>query len=239
MLPTSAGPRGTTTSFAGDDDTSSGAAFLTDSTANWTVNELVGQNLVNQTDGSSCTVTSNGTETVSCTLTGGDVDLWNSGDEYIIQMGTVTNAAGIRVGTPFDGNGTTPATATNTYSIWITAPEGTDPSINFEGDGGADNVLKYDTSETEWFVDDRFNMSRGATIGNNTSPSLTIQRESAARPNVTFKDSVPVALFQIRGIVSTDSAAGGPGMLLTDGSASDEYISCREQGGGEDNCKIE
>jgi len=69
---------------AGTDDTSSAAAFLTDSTAAWTINEFVGRRLQNVTDGSETIVTSNTATTITGVLAGGGSNDWNSGESYIV-----------------------------------------------------------------------------------------------------------------------------------------------------------
>lgn len=57
---------------------------LVDSTQSWTVNELVGKQLFNVTDGSSTIVTANTADTVTGVLAGGTDDDWDTGDVYII-----------------------------------------------------------------------------------------------------------------------------------------------------------
>jgi len=69
---------------SGTDDTSSSAAFLTDTTASWTTNEWVTYVVYNTTDGSSGTITANTATTVTATLAGGTDDDWDSTDAYII-----------------------------------------------------------------------------------------------------------------------------------------------------------
>jgi len=61
------------------------AAALTDSTKNWTTNELAGLTIYNKTDGSSIAVTSNTDDDVVGTLAGGTGDEWDEDDEYIVQ----------------------------------------------------------------------------------------------------------------------------------------------------------
>lgn len=64
----------------GSDD----AATLTDSSASWVADELIGQTVSNSTDGSSCTITDNTTTTVTCTLAGGTGNDWDTSDSYSI-----------------------------------------------------------------------------------------------------------------------------------------------------------
>lgn len=70
--------------ITGADDTSVNAAFLTDTTASWTIDEHVGKTISNTTDGSSGTITANTATTVTATLSGGTEDDWDSGDAYSI-----------------------------------------------------------------------------------------------------------------------------------------------------------
>lgn len=82
----------------GTHDGSSGAAALTDSTANWTTNAHVGRVVQNVTDGSYGVVTANTATTLTATLVGGSGNVWDAGDAYAIQGDTdgvlrLTNAA--------------------------------------------------------------------------------------------------------------------------------------------------
>jgi hypothetical protein len=66
------------------------AAVLTDSGQNWAGDELVyanrdGAKIYNLTDGSSCNVTQNTSNTVTCTLEGGTENDWDAGDRYTLQ----------------------------------------------------------------------------------------------------------------------------------------------------------
>ena len=71
----------------GADDTSSGAAFLTDSGEAWTTDEWVGYVIENTTDGSHALITSNTGTTILGTLRGGTNNNWDSGDTYLISQG--------------------------------------------------------------------------------------------------------------------------------------------------------
>jgi len=71
----------------GTDDTSTAAAFLTDSTASWTTDEWAGFFIKNTTDGSVAKIISNTGTTITGTLYGGTNDNWDSGDGYSIVQG--------------------------------------------------------------------------------------------------------------------------------------------------------
>lgn len=63
------------------DDTSSGAAFMTDSTAAFVTGRLIGKIITNTTTGATATITANTATTVTGTLSSGT---WDSGDGYTI-----------------------------------------------------------------------------------------------------------------------------------------------------------
>jgi len=71
--------------YIGEHDGGDDAAVLTDSGRDWKTNELVGFTIYNKTDGSSGTILSNTSTTVTATETGGTGNDWDDGDEYIIQ----------------------------------------------------------------------------------------------------------------------------------------------------------
>jgi len=71
----------------GTDDTSTSAAFMTDSGESWTVDQWKGYVIKNTTDGSQALITSNTSNTITGVLYGGTVNLWNSGDAYLISQG--------------------------------------------------------------------------------------------------------------------------------------------------------
>jgi len=83
-----------TGSGVGADDTSSAAAFMTDSGESFTVNEFVGWTIYNITSASSAIITANTATTVTGALLDADgaADTWNSSDKYIIgyQLAEVT-----------------------------------------------------------------------------------------------------------------------------------------------------
>jgi len=76
-------------SYTGTHTESDGESALTDSTKNWTTNELIGFTIYNKTDSSSGTVTANTSTTVTATLDGGTDDDWDEDDEYIVQKPNV------------------------------------------------------------------------------------------------------------------------------------------------------
>lgn len=75
----------------GIDDTSANAAFLTVSTASWSIDEWVGFKLINVTDGSEGVITANTDTTITATLSGGTSNDWESGDVYEIVINADTN----------------------------------------------------------------------------------------------------------------------------------------------------
>ncbi len=77
----------------GSDDASSGAAFMTDGTATFVIDEFIGYVIVNVTDGSKALITSNTGTTVLGTLYGGTGDNWDSGDDYLISRGLNADAS--------------------------------------------------------------------------------------------------------------------------------------------------
>jgi len=87
-------------SGVGADDTSTNAAFMTDSGESFTTNEFVGWTIYNITDGSSGIITANAATTVTATLSGGTDNDWDSGDKYIIgyRLGTITIPTSTAIG---------------------------------------------------------------------------------------------------------------------------------------------
>ena len=75
------------TTAEGTDDTSTDAAFLTDSGETWPTNAYVGMTLYNVTDGSSCVVTANTATTMTCTLAGGTDNDWDTADAWAVAPG--------------------------------------------------------------------------------------------------------------------------------------------------------
>lgn len=70
--------------YTGTHDGAGNAAALTDSTATFGVNNLVGYTITNTTDGSSGTITANTATVVTATLTGGTDNDWDASDAYTI-----------------------------------------------------------------------------------------------------------------------------------------------------------
>lgn len=63
------------------------SATLVDGAKSWQLNEFVGFQLYNLTDGSRCTITGNSATTVTCSLAGGSNNSWVSGDAYKVTSG--------------------------------------------------------------------------------------------------------------------------------------------------------
>lgn len=101
---------------SGTDDTSAAAAFLTDTTASWETNALVGMLLFNTTDESHTVITANTATTITGVLVGGTANTWTSADVYEIrpslQIGTGPTAAAAIAPIVSPGNATTPAAIT-------------------------------------------------------------------------------------------------------------------------------
>ena len=70
-------------------DGASNASVLSDSTANFGTDTLVGLTVYNNTDGSSGTITANTSTTVTATLSGGTDNDWDDADSYTIPLSTV------------------------------------------------------------------------------------------------------------------------------------------------------
>jgi len=81
--------------FSGRQDGGDGEAILTDSTASWTVDALIGLQVFNQTDGSSGFVTDNDATTVTATLAGGTDNDWDDDDLYEINNSQLIITSGI------------------------------------------------------------------------------------------------------------------------------------------------
>jgi len=69
---------------AGTHDGLNDVAVLSDSTATFTINELIGGTLTNITDGSSGVITANTEITITATLTGGTDNDWDATDSYTV-----------------------------------------------------------------------------------------------------------------------------------------------------------
>jgi len=70
--------------YSGTHTGANDAAILTDSTMSWTVDELIGLRVVNETDGSAGYITDNDATTITATLSGGTDNNWDTDDEYYI-----------------------------------------------------------------------------------------------------------------------------------------------------------
>jgi len=79
--------------IGGADDTSTAAAFLTDSAAVFTASEFVGYIIKNVTDGSQALITANTSTTITGVLFGGTNNDWDSGDTYLISQGLNRDSA--------------------------------------------------------------------------------------------------------------------------------------------------
>jgi hypothetical protein len=86
------------------------SAILSDSAQNWRTNELVGRIAYNITDGSLGTVTANGVNSVSATLSGGTDNDWDTGDSYKI--------ADPRFGNPYQDTAANRPTVSIPGSYW-------------------------------------------------------------------------------------------------------------------------
>jgi len=100
----------------GTDDTSAAAAFLTDTTASWVVNALVGMLLYNTADESHTVITANTATTITGVLVGGTTNKWTAADTYeirsLIHIGTGPTPAATIAPIVSPGNTTTPAAIT-------------------------------------------------------------------------------------------------------------------------------
>lgn len=119
---------------AGADDTSSAAAFMTDSGESFTVSEFVGWTIYNITSKSSAVITANTATTVTGVLhldsDGTTVDTWNSGDTY--EIGYKIADVIIPIGTTALG-GVVYTNVDNTPSV-----EGSGPTATYANRGVAD-----------------------------------------------------------------------------------------------------
>ena len=75
--------------FNGTHTGSNNASTLTDSSATFTTNELVGLTVYNVTDNSSGTITANTATTVTASLSGGTDNDWDTEDVYFIEEATI------------------------------------------------------------------------------------------------------------------------------------------------------
>ncbi len=75
------------TNAEGTHDGSNNAAIMTDGGESFGTNKYVGMTIYNTTDGSSCTITSNTGTTITCTLTGGTDNDWDTSDTFSVAPG--------------------------------------------------------------------------------------------------------------------------------------------------------
>lgn len=75
------------TTCEGAHDGANDAATLSDSGESLTADAYIGMTIYNETDGSSCTVTDNDGTTITCTLSGGTEDDWDTGDVWAVGPG--------------------------------------------------------------------------------------------------------------------------------------------------------
>ena len=68
-------------------DGDNNAALMTDSGESLTVDAYIGMTVYNITDGSSCTITDNAATTITCTLSGGTDDDWDTNDVWMVGPG--------------------------------------------------------------------------------------------------------------------------------------------------------
>jgi hypothetical protein len=66
-------------------------AYLYDADAGWTVDALIGDTIENDTDVSSCTITDNDATTITCTLSGGTDNNWDTCDDYTVVSGPASD----------------------------------------------------------------------------------------------------------------------------------------------------
>ena len=78
-----------------------GAAILTDATKAWVVDELVGFQVFNSTDGSSAVITTNAATTVTGALAGGAGNVWDTNDTYEINRSRMTITSPVAVNTGY------------------------------------------------------------------------------------------------------------------------------------------
>jgi len=85
--------------WSGRQDGGDNQAVLTDSTQAWTIDELTGKQVFNQTDGSSAIITANDATTVTAALAGGTDNDWDNGDLYEVNNSQIMITGGVTVAT--------------------------------------------------------------------------------------------------------------------------------------------
>ena len=75
------------TNTEGTHDGANNAAIMTDGGESFATNNYVGMTIYNNTDSSSCTITANAGTTITCTLSGGTDDDWDTNDTWSVAPG--------------------------------------------------------------------------------------------------------------------------------------------------------
>lgn len=158
----------TLTSAEGNHDGGNDAATLTDSGETWGTNTYVGIRVRNVPDGSTCVVTANDNTTMTCPLTGGTDNNWDTGDAWAVEPG------------PFQSGSIFYINAATT----ILHPATVGYSACYYSDGA--NVIKVDPQSASMEI-----FLNGATIGAGDeldSPGaagdyICIQNRSATKAN--------------------------------------------------------
>ncbi|MHA1228972.1 MAG: hypothetical protein ACTSPV_19835, partial [Candidatus Hodarchaeales archaeon] len=81
--------------YSGTHTGSNNVAILTDSTASWTVDELIGLRVINETDSSAGYITDNDATTITATLSGGTDNDWDTSDSYYITASGLWKQSGV------------------------------------------------------------------------------------------------------------------------------------------------
>lgn len=87
------------TCWSGRHTTGAAAAVLVDTGQAWTIDELIGLQIFNQTDGSSAIITDNDATSVTGVLTGGTGNAWDVADVYEINNSQMIITGGVTVAT--------------------------------------------------------------------------------------------------------------------------------------------
>jgi len=144
--------------YSGGHTGGTSATVMTDSTASFTVDALIGWKIHNTTDGSWGIVTDNDATTVTvASLTGGTDNDWDLNDRYeinrsllIIQVGATVNSLGDKLSGSKGGTGTNPSRArpgASERNKEIVLRPNTKYIARFTS-GAADNVISYNA---EWY----------------------------------------------------------------------------------------
>jgi len=143
-------------------DGSDNASTLSASGASWTTNEWQNMTIYNLTDGSTASIASNTSTTITATLSGGTDNDWDLYDRFIVVNDTIGSHDGSSNASTLTDSGmswTTNEFNDGTYTVWnetdgskgtITANDGTTVTATLSG--GTDN---------DWDSGDTFKISRG------------------------------------------------------------------------------